>query len=103
MTEEDLDKIRDLYTIKNDLDEKLLQIDNYKKAELYLLLQYVSSNISTEHRFISPKEHPLNKCFRNNKEKILNFLLSILEEEQNKTITKKRDIEMQINKIEIRF
>ena len=103
MTEEDLDKIRDLYKIKNDLEEKLLQIDYYKKAELELLLQFVGSNISTGQKFIGPKEHPLDKCFRNHKEKILNFLLSILEEEQNKTISEKRDVEMQINKIEIRF
>lgn len=103
MKEEDLDKIRDLYTIKNALDEKLLQIDYYKKAELYLLLQLVGSNISTGPRILGSKEHPLDKCFRNNKKEILNFLLSILEEEQNKTISEKRDVEMQIDKIEIRF
>ena len=103
MKEEDLDKIRDLYKIKNDLEEKLLQINYYKKAELYLLLQFVGSNISTGATIIGTKEHPLDKCFRNNQGKILDFFLAILEEEQNKTISEKRDVEMQINKIEIRF
>ena len=103
MTEQDKDQIVELYRKSNEVSRKLEIIGFYKNTDTEELLRDVANNLSDKGTRIFSTEHPLDKVFQENKKVIHNFLINILEVEENKTIKEKENIKKQIENIEVKF